>query len=105
MDIVAATFDEAAQAGLAASHLASELGLDEDLVTVESIPDAVAAEDDGGTLAEAILVAWVPEDERKFARDLIGRHCGHHVPFDWVVALHARVGLESFPVRGARGAG
>jgi hypothetical protein len=53
MDVVAATFHEAAQAGLAASHLASELGLDEALVRVESIPDVVAAEDEGGTLGDA----------------------------------------------------
>jgi hypothetical protein len=72
---------------------------------VESIPDAVAAEDEGVSPGEAILVAWVPEDERQFARDLIGRHCGHHVPFDWVVALHARAAPGSLPVRAASRAG
>ena len=83
MDIVAATFPEPAEAASAASALTSELHIDPDLVTVSPVratpPDPVPA-----ATARVVLVAWIGERDRAIARDVLGRHHGRHVPFDWL---------------------
>jgi hypothetical protein len=101
MDVVVATFRAADDAVAAASHLASALSLDEDLVAVEpvglrpsvALPQAVKEDE-----AEAVLVAWVQGEDRGVARDLISRHRGRHVPLDWLNARQEEVASETFPV-------
>lgn len=96
MDIVAATFKGIAEADTAASQLASEVHVEPDLVTVAPIDDLASHSDHDDGSAEAVLVAWVPEEKRALARDTIGRHHGHHVPIAWALTISRRIGARVF---------
>jgi hypothetical protein len=100
MDVVVATFRAASEATAAAAALVSALDLDEDLVEVEVVRQSRAhREEEAGERGpdQAVLVAWVPGEERGLARDVISRHRGRHVPLDWLNARREDVDPKTLP--------
>jgi hypothetical protein len=97
MDVIAAAFDEESEATSAARDLESELHLGDGLVAVEPVPDPPAGADERPVPGEAVVLAYVAEDESAHARDVIGRHHGRHVPLDWLLAVREEVDPETVP--------
>lgn len=78
-DAVSALFADGDDADRAARALVGTLGLDDGLVHVEHVDPA--APEHGG---EPVLIAYVPDEQRPRAREVIGAHHGSHVPLDWI---------------------
>ena len=98
MDVIVAAFDEATDATLAARDLESQLHLADDSIAVDPVPDPPAGSVGAHPVpGEAVLVAYVKEDARARARDVIGRHGGRHLPFDWLVAIQDEVDPATLP--------
>ena len=94
IDVVVGTFPTTPEARAAAAEIASVLQLDGDLLSTERV--RIAGDPRG--VRRVVLVAWVPIKVREQARDLIWRHHGRQVPFDWLAGRQERVSPETFPV-------
>jgi hypothetical protein len=90
LDAISALFDSDREAERAGRDLADELHLDGDMVLVDHVSPEAA--DHGG---EALLVAYVPDDQRTHAREVIGTHRGRHVPLDWVQGANEVVDADT----------
>jgi hypothetical protein len=93
IDVIVGTFPSCSMARAAAEDIASVLHLDSDLISTERV--RVPGDRRGRT--RVVLVAWVPVDERKRTRELIWRHHGRQVPFDWLSGRQERISPETFP--------
>jgi hypothetical protein len=98
MDVIVAAFDEATEATAAANDLGSQLMIGEDSIAVDPVPDRPAGSVNAHPLpGEAVLVAYVRDDARARARDVIGRHGGRHLPLDWLNAMQEEVDPGTVP--------
>ena len=90
MDVIAANFPTDAQAAEAVRDLRRTLQIGPDRIELEHLTQT--AEPHAG---EPLIVVWVRADERESARELIERHAGRHVPFDWAQAIHEDVASDT----------
>ena len=90
MDVIAANFPTDAAAAEAVRDLGRTLRIGPDRIELEHLTKT--AESHAG---EPFIVVWVRADERESARELIERHDGRHVPFDWTQAIHEEVAQDS----------
>jgi hypothetical protein len=100
MDVIAANFPTDAAAAEAVRDLRQTLRISADRIELDHL--AQTADFHAG---EPLIVVWVRSDERESAREVIERHDGRHVPFDWAQAIHEEVipdSISSVP-RGANG--
>jgi hypothetical protein len=98
MDVIVAAFDEATEATSAARDLGSQLHIGDDAIAVDPVPDPPAGSVGAHPVpGAAVLVAYVQEDVRARARDVIGRHGGRHLPLDWLAALQDEVDPATLP--------
>lgn len=93
IDVVAGTFSSCSEAQAAAADIASLLNLDTDLVWTERL----RVQGDRRGMKRVVLMAWVPVEVRTRARELIWRHDGRQVPFDWLSGRQDLVAPETFP--------
>jgi hypothetical protein len=92
IDVIVGTFPSSSMARAAAERITSLLHLDGDLLWTERVH--VPGDRRGTT--RAVLVAWVPVEERTRARDLIWRHHGRQAPLDWLSGRQEQVSPETF---------
>ena len=90
MDVIAANFPTDTAAADAVRDLRRTLRISADRIELEHLTES--AERHAG---EPLVVVWVRSDERESARELIERHEGRHVPFDWAQAIHEDVAPDS----------
>jgi hypothetical protein len=90
MDVIAANFPTDAHAAEAVRDLTRTLRIGPDRIELEHLTQT--AEPHAG---EPLIVVWVRAEERESARELIERHAGRHVPFDWAQAIHEDVASDS----------
>jgi len=90
MDVIAANFPTDAAAADAVRDLSRTLRIGPDRIEVEHLTESADVH-----AGEPLIVVWVSVDERERARELIERHEGRHVPFDWAQAIHEEVEPDS----------
>ena len=90
MDVIAANFPTDAEAAEAVSDLGRTLLIGPDRIELEHLTESAESH-----IGEPLIVVWVRADERESARELIERHAGRHVPFDWTQAIHEEVAPDS----------
>jgi len=90
MDVIAANFSTEDAAVAAVRDLGRTLRIGPDRIDLEHL-DATAERHAG----EPLVVVWVRSDEREPARELIQRHDGRHVPFDWAQAIREEVAPDT----------
>src|SRR3954470_7693786 len=90
MDVIAANFPSESAAADAVSDLRRTLQIGPDRIELDHLTQN--AERHAG---EPLVVVLVRSDEREPARELIERHEGRHVPFDWAQAIQEEVAEDS----------